>query len=90
MRPEGIHKQAMKLPVRWQTHKKYSDISPYDVWQASLTHQSDFLGLFTSYITPEASKQQLLCARTGHSTASQSALLFGKSPLYELLIRGSG
>ena len=46
-------------PVTWQTQKKYSGISPFDVpfdvWQASLTHQSDFLGLFTSYITPEAS-----------------------------------
>ena len=65
-------------PVRWQTHRKYSDISPYDVWKASLTRQSDFLGLFTSYITPEASNNYY--ARTGHSTVC--ALCFSENRLF--------
>ena len=57
----------------------------------SASHRSNFLGVFASYIAPAANSNYYARA---HSLAGQavcqSAPLFGKSPLYELLIRGSG
>ena len=67
-------------PVGCQTNKKYSDISPYDVWQASLAHQSDFLGLFTSYITPEASSNYY--ARALATPQQVSPLCFSENRLF--------